>query len=144
MDVERAKRYMDKINLIEERVDDLKLWTGNITIGKFIEDKKLRLASYKAFQEIVEASMDISSMIIRDSNLIVKDDYSNLSILQEKNVFPKEVIKALKEANGLRNRLVHAYNNLKDDMAFYSINKLLVYFEKFVEVVKKWLKERMK
>ncbi len=143
MDVERAKRYIDKLNLIEERINDIKEWTSSVSIKEFMEDKKLRLASYKAFQEIVEASMDIASMILRDSNLIVKDDYTNLSTLHEKKILPKNIIDSLKEANGLRNRLVHRYNNLREDIVFNSIKRLLEPFNIFVKEVRKWLRERM-
>jgi len=143
MEIERARRYMDKIDLIKERINDIKEWIGNVSMEEFMEDKKLRLATYKAFQEIIEASMDISSMMIRDLNLIVMDDYSNLNMLHEKKILSMDVIDALKEGNGLRNRLIHRYNNLKEDIVFTSINRLLHYFEKFIEEVKKWLKKKI-
>ncbi|HEC88745.1 MAG TPA: DUF86 domain-containing protein [Thermoplasmata archaeon] len=70
IEIGRAKRYKDKIDLINERVEDIKEWLSDISIEEFIEDKKLKFATYKAFQEIVETEMDISSMMVRDSNLI--------------------------------------------------------------------------
>lgn len=143
MEIERIKRYKDEIDLIKERINDTKEWIGNVSMKDFMEDKKLKLATYKAFQEIVEASMDISSMIVRDLNLIIKDDYSNLNMLHENKILPKDVIDALKEANSLRNRLIHGYNNLREDIVFSSINNLMHYFEKFIEGVKKWLKKKI-
>jgi len=143
MDVERTKRYIDKISLIKERIDDIKEWLSDVSVKEFMEDKKLRLASYKAFQEIVEASMDIVAMITRDLNLMVKDDYTNLSMLKEKEVLSKHVIDALKEGNGLRNRLVHRYNNLEEDVVFSSMKDLLKNFEDFVNEVGKWLGKNM-
>ena len=143
MDVDRAKRYIDKIDLINERINDIREWLSGVSMKEFMEDKKLRLASYKAFQEIVESSMDIVAMIIRDLNLIVKDDYTNLSILKEKKILSKHVTDALKEGNGLRNRLIHRYNNLKEDIVFTSMKDLLKYFEEFVNEVEKWLKKNI-
>lgn len=143
MDVDRAKRYIDKMDLINERINDIKEWLSGVSIKEFMEDKKLRLASYKAFQEIVESSMDIVAMIIRDLSLIVKDDYTNLSILKEKKILSKHVTDALKEGNGLRNRLIHRYNNLKEDIVFTSMKDLLKYFEEFVNEVEKWLKKNI-
>jgi len=143
MDVDRAKRYIDKMDLINERINDIREWLSGVSIKEFMEDKKLRLASYKAFQEIVESSMDIVAMIIRDLSLIVKDDYTNLSILKERKILSKHVIDALKEGNGLRNRLIHRYNNLKEDIVFTSMKDLLKYFEEFVNEVEKWLKKNI-
>ncbi|MCD6448103.1 MAG: DUF86 domain-containing protein [Thermoplasmata archaeon] len=143
MDVDRAKRYIDKMDLINERINDIREWLSGVSIKEFMEDKKLRLASYKAFQEIVESSMDIVAMIIRDLSLIVKDDYTNLSILKERKILSKHVTDALKEGNGLRNRLIHRYNNLKEDIVFTSMKDLLKYFEEFVNEVEKWLKKNI-
>ncbi len=81
-------------------------------------------------------------MMVRDLNLLVKDDYSNISTLFNKNCITFELSEALKEANGLRNRLIHRYN--KEDIVFESIKKLLPSFNEFLEEVKKWLKEKLK
>lgn len=90
MEIERIKRYKDKMDLIEERINDLNEWL-TVSFEIFMKDKKLRLASYKAFQEIVEASMDIIAMMVRDLNLLVKDDYSNISTLFNKNCITFEL-----------------------------------------------------
>ncbi len=142
MDVERAKRYRDKLALMEERRTDIIEWTSDVSVEMFIEDKKLRLATYKAFQETVEAAMDLVSMMIRDSNLMVKDDYVNVDQLEEQDVLSHEAADALKEANGLRNRLVHRYNHLRTDIAFSSMQRLLPAFATFRQEVQSWLKQR--
>ncbi|HHF55870.1 MAG TPA: DUF86 domain-containing protein, partial [Thermoplasmatales archaeon] len=81
--------------------------------------------------------------VMRDLGLIVKDDYTNLSTLKERKILSKHVIDALKEGNGLRNRLIHRYNNLKEDIVFTSMKDLLKYFEEFVNEVEKWLKKNI-
>ncbi|MFQ6119798.1 MAG: HepT-like ribonuclease domain-containing protein [Methanosarcinales archaeon] len=46
----------------------------------------------------------------------------------------------MNEANGLRNRLVHEYNRLNDEVALEAIQYLLEPIENFVEAVQKWMK----
>lgn len=142
MDIERAKRYKDKLNFILEKVNDIEEWTS-VDISDFISDKKTRLAVYKAFQELVEASFDIVAMACRDSRIISKDDYANIEALYQKNIIEEGLKNALVESNGLRNRLVHRYNTLDDTMAFESIQTLLSDFKYFTEVMEKWLKEHL-
>ena len=47
-----------------------------------------------------------------------KDDYTNIERLE---FIDENMKKALMEANGLRNRLVHRYNQMDDLIAFVSI-----------------------
>lgn len=143
MDVERAKRYREKLALLQERQDDIATWISDVSTDEFTQDKKLRLATYKAFQEIVESSMDIVSMMVRDSEHMVKDDYVNIEQLQERNVLSSETADALKEANGLRNRLIHRYNHLRTDIAFSSLQRLLPAFISFRQEVRSWLKQNL-
>jgi len=142
MDIERAKRYKDKLNFIFEKINDIEEWTS-VDISDFISDKKTRLAVYKAFQELVEASFDIVAMACRDSRIISKDDYANIEALYQKNLIEEGLKNALAESNGLRNRLVHRYNTLDDTIAFESILELLPNFKYFAEVIEKWLKEHL-
>ncbi len=142
MEIERAKRYRDKLNLILERIADIEDWTS-IEISDFAYDKKTRLAVYKAFQELAEAAFDIVAMACRDSRIISKDDYANVEALYHKNIIEESIKNALVESNGLRNRLVHRYNTLDDTTAFESIQNLLPYFKNFTEMMDKWLKKNI-
>jgi len=108
----------------------------------FLVDEKSKLASYKAFQEIVEASMDILAMMIKDQKLIPKDDYSNIEIANNKKLLTSELCTTLKDMNGLRNRIVHEYNGLADNIALRSMKRLLPQITNFMEQVEKWLKKQ--
>jgi len=140
MDEERLKRYWDKINLISKRSAEINEWTA-IPPKDFITDEKTKLATYKAFQEIAEACMDIVAMLCKDSKIPPKDDYTNIDLLKN-NYF--ENTGPLIEANGLRNRLVHRYNATDDVLAFESIKEILPGITTFIAGVKKWIREKLK
>ncbi|GFO97323.1 hypothetical protein ig2599ANME_1523 [groundwater metagenome] len=143
MDIERINRYKDKINLITERLGDIEEWTSGYHNSDFLSDKKSRLAVYKAFQELSEASFDIIAMACKDLKIIPKDDYTNTDALYNKKIIDDTLKKALFESNGLRNRLVHRYNSLDDSIAFESIQTLLPDFKNFTEVLDKWLSSNL-
>lgn len=142
MDEDRLRRYWDKINLISKRRNQIREWT-TIRSEDFIKDEKTKLATYKAFQEIVEACMDVVAMMCKDSKIPPKDDYTNIELLKDKIPF-ENMEETLIEANGLRNRLVHRYNTTDDLLAFESIKEILPKISTFIEGVKKWIRQTLK
>jgi uncharacterized protein YutE (UPF0331/DUF86 family) len=143
MDIERISRYKDKLNIISERKQDIEEWMSGYDSSEFIKDKKTRLAVYKAFQELVEASFDVAAMACKDLKIIPKDDYSNIDLLFEKKFINISLKNTLSESNGLRNRLVHRYNGLDDSIAFDSIMEHLTAISDFSEVIEKWLRSNL-
>lgn len=140
MDSERLRRYIDKIEHIEERMEDIRTWLNEIEdISEM--DKKTRLAVYKAMQEVVEASTDVVAMILKDEGKLPKDDYTNIEKIFGLDIIDNRVKETLNEADGLRNRLVHEYNELNDEIALESIQELLMPIEEFIEAVKKWMRK---
>ena len=51
-----------------------------ISADQFLKDDCTKLVTYKAFQEIIEACMDIVGVMCKDIDLISKDDYSKSKI----------------------------------------------------------------
>ncbi|RZN44120.1 MAG: DUF86 domain-containing protein [Methanophagales archaeon ANME-1-THS] len=141
MKVERIKRYKDKINVILERGAHIREWVGESGAEEFIHDEKTKLAVYKAFQEIVESCMDILAMVCTDEKIVPKDDYTNIENLKFIDKRMKEV---LIEANGLRNRLVHRYNQVDDLIAFVGIEELVPRLEEFMGIIDQWLQKLLK
>ena len=135
MDKERKKRYEEKIELGLSRIDIIEE-----TINEF-ENEKLKLASYKAFQEVVECVTDVIAMILIDKDKVVEDDYTNTEKIKEIVIFKDEEIKIIKEANGLRNRIIHKYNRTDDSIAKESIINLIPKLEIILNKFKKYIKD---
>ena len=112
--VERASRYKDKLDLLFKRTGQAEKWLADASAQDFLKDEKTMLASYKAFQEAVEASQDLVAMMCKDTGIRPQNDYSNLERLESISTRSRNV---LIEANGLRNHLVHKYK--KKEMIFW-------------------------
>lgn len=136
MNEKRIARYVSKIQLIEERIEDIRSWECDFTT-----DKRSRLAVYKAMQEIVEASMDVLAMRLKDSEKLPMDDYTNIDRAYKARIIDERIKYALEEANGLRNRLVHGYNGINETVALESMKSLFPLFEAYIERMRQWLKE---
>ena len=129
----RKKRYKEKLELAEERINDIEI------LLKEFDDKFSRLACYKAFQELVEAIFDVVAMLLKDQGKIVEDDYTNVEKIEKEGIITKEDAEILREANGLRNRIIHRYNKTDDAVAKQSIENLLPHLENILErLVEVW------
>jgi uncharacterized protein YutE (UPF0331/DUF86 family) len=140
MKIERAGRYKDKLDLIFKRAGQAQDWLEDVSFEVFLEDDKTKLASYKAFQEAVEACMDLVAMMCKDLGIKPQDDYGNLENLVGLTEGSKKV---LIEANGLRNHLVHRYNKRDDLLALDSMRGLLSGIMAFGEEVETWLEKML-
>ncbi len=137
MENKREQRYVDKINHIEKRIENFEEWKDS-----FLLDEKTKLACYKAMQEIIEACMDMVTMMLKDLGEIPKDDYTNIVLLEKKSIVTPSISASLRELNGLRNRIVHEYNGLIDEIALESFEELIPEIKKFIGVVREWLKKK--
>lgn len=93
---------------------------------------------YKEFQEAVEAAADISALVRRSLDSSAQDDYSNIDYLVERGIVAAGLGQPLKEANGLRNRLVHEYDGINDRIAYASIARLTETLREFSGVILTW------
>lgn len=137
MKEQRFKRYAKKVERIQHRLTSIREWSDG-----FLTVEKDRLATYKAFQEVAEAAMDIIAMMVTDEGLVPEDDYRNIQKLAQEAIFSDELQDQLKEVNGLRNRIVHEYNGLDHEIALESMKQLQPAITEFVGVVKRWLEEQ--
>jgi len=142
MDEGRRRRYLQKLELIGLRMENILSWTRGLSVEEFSSDEKTRLATYKALQEVIEASMDICAMMARDLGLCPVDDYSNVEKLTSRGVLKPEMGDFLRRSNGLRNRLIHEYNRLSDDLILKFVRSELESFKDFSMVVSEWIQMR--
>ena len=92
--VERASRYKDKLDLLFKRAGQAEKWLADASGQDFLQDEKTMLASYRAFQEAVEASQDLVAMMCKDTGIRPQDDYSNLERLESISTRLRSVLRS--------------------------------------------------
>ena len=137
MNANIKKRLMEKVETVVERVEFIESHLSK----EILEDRILRKAIYKEFQEAVEAVSDVCAMVRRGLNSSAKDDYSNIDFLVDKGILEEEMGEKLREANGLRNRLIHEYDGINDKIACYAIRELIEDLREFSLGVLKWIRK---
>lgn len=128
IDKDRKERYKQKIKYSREKIYDLEDWLEN-------RDELSIMGSEKAFQEAVEAIMDIFAMFLSDLGLEIGDNYNNAEKVAKRGLINKKEKEICFEANGLRNRVVHKYNNLKEDKFISSAKRLIQDLQKILNKI---------
>ena len=128
----RINRYRDKISYIVRNMESIQRDAEN----------KLELGGiFYGLHTAIEASMDVAAMLLKDIGEDVGDDYSNITLLEERKIIPTGLAAGLKKCNGLRNYLVHRYNSVDDTMALESRREVEEILYEFIEIVEGLLGE---
>ncbi len=140
MDDSRRKRYLDKLDRLEERLGDINGWLEDSN-EELLANKERRLAVYKAYQEAVEAITDICAMYLADTGRGIGDDSQNIQKAAGR-LFSEGIERKLVEANGLRNRVTHDYNTFDTTLALNSMREQEDAMHTFLTEAKEWINNR--
>ncbi len=132
MDDLRIKRYRDKINYIIDKIKELP--------GKPKNDLEKNGIFY-IIQTSIESMTDIIAMLIKDMGIPVEEDSTNISEIVKKRKIDLELGEKLKKANGLRNILVHRYNNVDEQVILDSVEDIRELLFNWLDIVEEILNE---
>ncbi len=130
---EDGKRVARKIRLARENMELIR----ELTPGEPPEhpDRTTKLAVYKAFQEVVDACMELASAVTGRPGGSSEDDYANIELLRGEDLITETTEGALKEAVLLSNLIIHEYDSLSDREAFRGIMRLMESLREYLERV---------
>ena len=83
-------------------------------------------------------------MLVKDSGIQVKDDTANISEIVKKRNLDPELGEKLKRANGLRNILIHRYNEIDEDIILNSVEEVKKILLKWLDIIELALNELSK
>jgi uncharacterized protein YutE (UPF0331/DUF86 family) len=93
----------------------------------------IRRTGERLIQLIVENMVDINSIIISQKNCPPpKDYYSSFEQLGLLGILSRDFASSLAPCTGMRNRLVHEYDRIDDQIVFDSIGKLLEMVNQYI------------
>ena len=135
MDETRTKRYRDKINYIIEKVQNL---------SKDPKNELEKDGIFYSLQTSIESTIDLIAMLVKDIGIPVKDDARNIDeIIKKRNLDP-ELGEKLNRANGMRNILVHRYNEVDEQIILNSVKDVKNVLMKWLDIIDVALNEYSK
>lgn len=124
-----------KINDIENYLKELEpiLQLSNVEIASSYE--KLRTVE-RDFQLIVDTIIDINSHIIAANKLKLSDDYQQTFIILAQNkLISSQMAEKIAPVTGLRNLIVHKYDEVDMDRFFNALKNNLYQFDEYISEI---------
>ena len=99
-------------------------------------DHKTRYAVERVMQLVVDLALDVNNILLTHHKKPPASDYYNSFIdLSECDVFEIQFALAIAPSTGLRNRLVHEYEEINDKVVYDSINVMVDMYSQYMEKV---------
>jgi len=138
---EKIGSLVSQINIAIDRLQVL----GKLSKKGFLSDvDKIAGAKYH-FIIAIEAVVDICNHIISKNGFRLPNDYADtFNVLGEKNLIDKDLVIRLKNMVRFRNRLVHIYWNVDDEVVYETLQSDLGDFTAFFKHLKEFERKHEK
>lgn len=140
VEVEIVKR---KLAIIIENLKALEP-IKNMTMEEYINDLYKRKAAERLLQELIEAAIDINIHIIVQTGDTAPDDYYESFIKAGRlRIISADLAEKLAPSAGLRNRLVHEYDRIKDSMVYEALRTAEALYHKYIKEISDYISEKI-
>lgn len=128
-----------KLAVISRNLDDLAEVEG-LELEDYREDRFRQKGTERLLQETVEAAVDANTHILRALGETVPADYFQSFVeVGHAGVIPSELAERLAPSAGLRNRLVHEYEEIDDRIVLDAVKEAREGLGDYVARVEAWL-----
>ena len=88
------------------------------------------------FVLISDLALDVNNILIKKADKYpAKDYFSSFFELVDLEILPEEFAKDIAPNTGIRNRLVHEYENINDKVVYQNLDKLIKYYLNYIKYV---------
>ncbi len=133
------KRVESKILLMLKYIHRLQEFES-VTEQEYLNDFDLQLISERLIQLLVEAATDISSYLLVELHQVTPSTYVDSFILAGQNgIITQDLAATLSKSGGMRNRLVHNYDEINHKIVFLAISRALEEYSIYIRQVNNYL-----
>lgn len=110
---------------------------------EYLDNYFIYRTAERIIQLIVDTAVDINSHILLIENIEPAVDYfTSFLKLSELKIIPEEFAKMIAPSTGLRNRIVHEYDNIENILVYNSIAKSINFFKQYLYYIEKYLEQK--
>ena len=136
-DSDRICAKLDKLYAYYEELKNI----STISLEEYNHNLLYRRAIERTMQLIVECATDINNMLLKMYGQKGSTDYFNSFIdIAELNIIPPDFALKIAPSTGLRNILVHEYEEINDEIVYHSIGTCLQYYLEYMDLINQYLK----
>ncbi len=131
-----------KLAVIARNLQDLGA-IESLSLEEYRADRFRQKGTERLLQELIEAAVDANLHILRDRGVPTPSDYfRSFTELGQQGVISQGLAERLAPATGLRNRLVHEYDEIDDRIVLDSVAEARREFAAYVAAVERFLGEQ--
>jgi len=124
---------INKLIKMEKHISELEKFKPD-TFKEYQNDQLKRYAIERLIQLIIDLALDINNMLIKKSDRYpAQDYYSSFLELIDLEILSKEFAKDIAPSTGIRNRLVHEYEEVDDKVVYQNLDKLIKYYLSYIK-----------
>src|SRR5690554_3661782 len=113
-----------------------------VDYNTYLQNLTSRYAVERLMQLIVDLALDINNVILSHQGKPAAIDYFNSFIdLIDCHVLEADFASQIAPSTGLRNRLVHEYEEVDNKIVFSSIDKTIDMYGRYIQEIKKVLED---
>jgi len=132
-----------KIKLIQEDLSELDN-LAHYSFDEITEDHIKLLAVERLLEKIIMRAIDINQHMIAElgrGDERVRSYEDTFHILSQLGIYGEEFAKQIAPSAGLRNRLVHEYNNTRQDIIYKSVSEAVEQYVKYCDSILKFIEK---
>lgn len=130
-----------RVNLIIKYLNKLQKF-ASVTLEEYIDNFEIQLMVERLIELLVEASSDTNSYLLVQVYQTSPESYFDSFILAgKKGIITEELAKKLAQAAGMRNRLVHQYDEINHELVFLAITQALTLYPSYIEQIENYLNQ---
>ena len=131
-----------KLAVIARNLDDLAAIEG-MPLDNYQADRFRQKGTERLLQELIEAAVDANLHLLRASGAPAPTDYfQSFVALGAHGVLPRALAESLAPAAELRNRLVHEYDRIDDEVVLRAVARARREFAAYVAAVEQHLTQQ--
>lgn len=128
-----------KQSLLIKYLDELEP-LAKCSLDEYRADYVKRHAVEKLIELVVEYASDINRHIIESTRQAPPQTYyGTFEEMGRLGIIPEDLAARLGSTTGLRNRLVHGYEKVSDDIVYYSLKPFLRNYKRYIALIDDYL-----
>jgi len=132
-----------KIKLIQEDLSELDN-LAHYSFDEIFKDHIKYLAAERLLEKMIMRAIDINQHMIAElgrGDEQVRGYEDTFYILSQLGIYGEEFAKQIAPSAGLRNRLVHEYNNTRQDIIYKSVNEAVAQYVRYCDSILKFIEK---
>lgn len=124
---------INKLIKMEKYISELEKFKPK-TFKEYKKDQLKRYAIERLIQLIIDLALDINNILIKKSDRYpAQDYYSSFLELIELEILSEEFAEDIAPSTGIRNRLVHDYEEIDNKIVYQNLDKLIKYYLDYIK-----------